>query len=127
MTNTVEIIRDTFNILEDLARKGIIQVTINRPPKEYASIGLPGLYALIPVIKKNYYPSDLLWRTVDNHGGHGCGNGLGLTPDKNYYWCQSQVNRTFFTGSYTWVGQDTNDYRKWDCPEIIEFLLHGEK
>lgn len=116
---------ETFDLLEALARNGIIKVTINQPPVEYGYSTLPGIFALIPNVKQKYssYPSDLLWRTLDNHGGMSCGNGMGFTKDKKYYWCQAQTKEKFHTGKYTWVGQETNNYRQWYCEEIVNQLL----
>lgn len=122
-----ELIQKTFDLLEDLAKNGIIKVTINRPPSEHAKCTLPGIYALIPNKKQKFssYPSDLLWRLFDhdNHGGMLCGNGMGYTPDKKWYWCQAQTKMKFFTGTYEWLGQDTNSYRSWYSPEVTAAIL----
>lgn len=127
MTNTVEVIRATFSLLEDLAKHGVIRVSINQPPKEHPSFSLPGIYALCPVIQqKAPYSRNVLWATIDAHGGHGCGNGFRRGKNDHYEWYQSQANRTFFTGHYTWIGKETEDYRLWQCEEVTQFILNGE-
>lgn len=120
----INVLPQTFNLLEDLARRGITRVSINIPPPERATCSLSGVFALIPVTKKGVYPSSALWVTLRRHGGMSCGNGLGhANKEKTLYWCQGQNNRDFSTGHFEWVGQETNDYRKWRCEELIAHIL----
>lgn len=120
-----QILTKTFDLLEDLARNGAIKVTINKPPKEHATCRLPGVFALVPSVNKNGHSNsaDALWSVMYKHGGHTCGNGLGKTKDKQYYWVQSQAKERFNTGEYVWTGQETSNYRQWYSEEIMSQLL----
>jgi hypothetical protein len=114
----------TFDMLEDLARNGVIRVTINKPPKEHAKCTLPGVFALVPRVSyRGFNTADSLWTVLHKHGGMYCGNGLGETKDKKYYWVQGQAKENFHTGEYTWIGQETNNYRKWYNEEIVNQLF----
>ena len=120
-----QLISKTFDLLEDLAKNGAIKVTINKPPKKQPDSRLTGLFALVPNISINGRSNvaDRVWRVVDKHGGHYCGNGLGKTKDNQYYWVQSQIKENFYTGEFIWEGKDTNEYRKWYCEELANKLL----
>jgi hypothetical protein len=117
-------IRKTFDLLEDLAKNGCIKVTINKPPEEHKNCRLPGIFALVPVSNnRDFNMADGLWTVLHKHGGMSCGNGLGKTKDKKYYWVQGQNKEEFHSGEYIYVEQETNSYRKWVCEELINQLL----
>jgi hypothetical protein len=122
-----DLIPKTFDLLEDLAKNGVIEVYIGSPPPHLMHPTLPGIFALIPVKKAHSYPSDLLWDVVRNHGGMSCGNGMGFIPSGKYYWCQAQCKEVFFHGHYIWTGQETNEHRKWNSPEILAAILDIDK
>lgn len=50
---TIEMITKTFNLLEDLAKQGVIKVIVGRPPEEYATCSLSGVFALVPSVNVN--------------------------------------------------------------------------